>query len=161
MRSKLIPTDHIYIHKYRIFFIFWCFSTPHMYLKSLLIVWFVFTPKRIRCLNISQFYIDYCKLMADSTFLYHTYLHSFIFRYVSQLPKCTLKVCLLYKLHNNAKIRRFWVVRQKVLRFWTLFTENTWHRKDSPLNKKEKVHESMERYSSRLGSKEDIVGTGY
>ena len=42
---------------------------------------------------------------------------------------------LLYKLHNNAKIRRFWVVRQKFLRFWTLFTENTWQRKDSPLNK--------------------------
>ena len=49
-------------------------------------------------------------------------------------PTFTLKVCLLYKLHNNAKIRRFWVVRQKALRFWTLFTENTWRRKDSPLN---------------------------
>ena len=39
----------------------------------------------------------------------------------------------MYELHNNAKIRRFSVVRQKVLKFWTLFTENTWHRNDSPL----------------------------
>ena len=134
MRSKLIPTDHIYIHKLEIFYLL-MFLNPHMYLKSLLIVWATqLFGTRKRCLNISQFCIDYCKLMADSTFLYHTYLHSFIFRYVSQLPKCTLKVCLLYKLHNNAKIRRFWVVRQNVLRFWTLSTENTWHRKDSPLN---------------------------
>ena len=66
MRSKLIPTDHIYIHKsIEMFYLLMCFSTP----------------------------------------------------------TCTLKLCLLYKLHNNAKKR-----------FWTLFTENTWHRKDSPLN---------------------------
>ena len=33
--SKLIPTDHIYIHKYRNLLMF---LNPHMYLKSLLIV---------------------------------------------------------------------------------------------------------------------------
>ena len=39
MRSKLIPTDRIYIHKYRIFQSFDMFLNPHMYLKSLSIVW--------------------------------------------------------------------------------------------------------------------------
>ena len=39
MRSKLIPTDHIYIHKYRNFLSVDMFLTqPHMYLKRLLIV---------------------------------------------------------------------------------------------------------------------------
>ena len=38
MRSKLIPTDHIYIHKYRNVLSFDTFLNPHMYLKSLLIV---------------------------------------------------------------------------------------------------------------------------
>ena len=38
MRSKLIPTDHIYIHKYRNVLSFDMFLNPHMYLKSLLIV---------------------------------------------------------------------------------------------------------------------------
>ena len=38
MRSKLIPTDHIYIHKYRDFLSVDTFLNPHMYLKSLLIV---------------------------------------------------------------------------------------------------------------------------
>ena len=31
MRSKLIPTDHIYIHKYRNFLSFDMFLNPHMY----------------------------------------------------------------------------------------------------------------------------------
>ena len=62
MRSKLIPTDHIYIHKYRNVLNF-DVSQPHMYLKSLLIV---------------------------------------------------------YELHNNAKIKRFWVVRHKENVVWTL-----------------------------------------
>ena len=39
MCSKLIPTDHIYIHKYRMFLSFDMFLNPHMYLKGLLIVW--------------------------------------------------------------------------------------------------------------------------
>ena len=38
MRSKLIPTNHIYIHKYRNFLSFHMFLNPHMYLKILLIV---------------------------------------------------------------------------------------------------------------------------
>ena len=38
MYSKLIPTDHIYIHKYRNFLSFDMFVNAHMYLKSLLIV---------------------------------------------------------------------------------------------------------------------------
>ena len=38
MRSKLIPTGHIYIHMYRIFLSIDMFLNPHMYLKSLLIV---------------------------------------------------------------------------------------------------------------------------
>ena len=38
MRSKLIPTDHIYIHKYGNFLSFNMFPIPHVYLKSLLIV---------------------------------------------------------------------------------------------------------------------------
>ena len=38
MRSKLIPTDHIYIHKYRHFLSVDTFLNPDMYLKSLLIV---------------------------------------------------------------------------------------------------------------------------
>ena len=39
MRSKLIPTDHIYIHKYRNVLSVDTFLNPHMYLKRLLIVW--------------------------------------------------------------------------------------------------------------------------
>ena len=38
MRSKLIPTDHIYIHKYRNFLSVDTSLNSHMYLKSLLIV---------------------------------------------------------------------------------------------------------------------------
>ena len=38
LRSKLIPTDHIYIHKYRISLSVDTLLNPHMYLKSLLIV---------------------------------------------------------------------------------------------------------------------------
>ena len=38
MRSKLIPTDHIYIHKYRNVLSVETFLNPHMYLKSSLIV---------------------------------------------------------------------------------------------------------------------------
>ena len=38
MRSKLIPTDHIYIHKYRNVLSVDTFLNPYMYLKSLLIV---------------------------------------------------------------------------------------------------------------------------
>ena len=76
--QKLIPTDHIYIHKYRKFLSFDMFLNPYMKFK--------------------------------------------------------LEVCWLNELHNNAKIRRFWVIRQNVLRFRTLFIENMWHRKDSPLN---------------------------
>ena len=38
MCSKLIPTDHIYIHKYRNVLSVDTFLNPHMYLKSLLIV---------------------------------------------------------------------------------------------------------------------------
>ena len=38
MHSKLIPTDHIYLHKYRNFLSVDTFLNPHMYLKSLLIV---------------------------------------------------------------------------------------------------------------------------
>ena len=38
MRSKLIPTDHIYIHKYRNFLSFDMFLNADMYLKGLLIV---------------------------------------------------------------------------------------------------------------------------
>ena len=38
MRSKRIPTDHIYIHKYRTFLSFDMYLNPHMYLKRLLIV---------------------------------------------------------------------------------------------------------------------------
>ena len=38
MRSKLIPTDHIYIHKYRNILSVDTFLDLHMYLKSLLIV---------------------------------------------------------------------------------------------------------------------------
>ena len=34
MRSKLIPTDHIYIHKYRNFFIFRYVSQPPHVLKK-------------------------------------------------------------------------------------------------------------------------------
>ena len=79
MYSKLIPTDHIYIHKYRNVLSVDTFLSPYMYLKGLLTVRVTQqcknkeilsgTPKRKRCLNISQFCIDYCKLMADSTFL--------------------------------------------------------------------------------------------
>ena len=58
MRWKLIPTDHIYIHKYR------NVLSVDMYLKSLLIVWAT--------------------------------------------------------VHNNAKITRFLVVRQKENVVWTL-----------------------------------------
>ena len=39
MRSKLIPTNHIYIHKYRSFLSVDTFLNLHMYLKSLLIAW--------------------------------------------------------------------------------------------------------------------------
>ena len=39
MRSKMIPTDDIYIPKYRNFLSVDTFLNPHMYLKSLLIVW--------------------------------------------------------------------------------------------------------------------------
>ena len=54
MRSKLIPTDHIYIHKsIEMFYLLMCFSTP----------------------------------------------------------TCTLKLCLLYKLHNNAKKTLFFFER--------------------------------------------------
>ena len=38
MRSKLIPTDVIYIHKYRNVLSFDMFLEPHMYSKRLLIV---------------------------------------------------------------------------------------------------------------------------
>ena len=38
MRSKLIPTDHIYIHKYRNDLFVDTFLNPNMYLKSLLFV---------------------------------------------------------------------------------------------------------------------------
>ena len=38
IRSKLIPTDHIYIHKYRNVLSVDTFLKRHMYLKSLLIV---------------------------------------------------------------------------------------------------------------------------
>ena len=38
MRSKLISTDHIYIHKYRNFLSVDMFLNPDMYLKGLLIV---------------------------------------------------------------------------------------------------------------------------
>ena len=61
MRSKLIPTDHIYIHKYRNLSVD-TFFNPHMYLKSLIV----------------------------------------------------------YATHNNGKIKRFWVVRQKENVVWTL-----------------------------------------
>ena len=37
------------------------------------------------------------------------------------------------------------MVRQNVRRFWTLFTENTWHRKDSPLNYLQKKSEMIQR----------------
>ena len=38
MRSKLIPTDHIYIHKYRNYLFVDTFLNSRMYLKRLLIV---------------------------------------------------------------------------------------------------------------------------
>ena len=61
MRSKLIPTDRIYIHKYRNLSVD-TFFNPHMYLKRLTV----------------------------------------------------------YATHNNTKMERFWVVRQKETVVWTL-----------------------------------------
>ena len=80
MRLKLIPTDHIYIHKYRNFLSVDTFLNPPHVLKQFVdcMSYTIMlkkkeilsgTPKRKRCLTVSQFCIDYCKLMADSTFL--------------------------------------------------------------------------------------------
>ena len=78
MHSKLIPTDHIYIHtltsKYRNCLSFDVSQTPHVLKKFVDCMSYTImlnkhilsgTPKRKRCLNIGQFCIDYCKLIAD------------------------------------------------------------------------------------------------
>ena len=74
MRSKLIPTDYDYIHKYRYFLSFHISQPPHVLKKFVDCMSYTImlnkhilsgTPKRKRCLNIGQFCIDYCKLMVD------------------------------------------------------------------------------------------------
>ena len=123
----------------------------------------VVRQKKKRCLNISQCCIDYCKFMADSTYfcsirtLIIIIFLSFDMFLNTQMHFKSLFI--VYKPHNNAKIRRFWVVRQKGLRFSTLSIGNTWHRKDSPRNNI--ILNKYIQYMTKLQQHIQVAGVGY